>query len=132
MPEGLVAVLPVLSNILFEVAYIVEYLGLSLKDVELLLGFIGCWSGLLAVAIVVIDNCGGVGVVVLHIAYLDFLERVASTGIAFYFDIHNAFFLCVQLSVYQSERKKKLGDCFLPWFRLLNVVPLHRQKEINT
>ena len=56
MPKGLVAVLPVLGDIRLEVAYIVEYLGLSLKDVELLLGFISSWSGLLAVAIVVVDD----------------------------------------------------------------------------
>ena len=39
----------------------------------------------------VVDDGGGIGVVVLHVAYLDFLERVACARIAFYLDVHNCF-----------------------------------------
>ena len=64
--------------------------------------------------------------------YMYILEGIALTGIAFNIDFHNGFFFYVYLSDIQSERKKKVRYCFLPWFQFLNVVPLQRSSEVTT
>ena len=54
----------------------------------------GCHGrrSLVALVIVVVDDCGGIGVVVLYSAYVNLLEGVARTRIACYLEFHNAFF----------------------------------------
>ena len=91
-PCGLIAILPLIGNIPLYAQYIFHYLSLELLALRLLDCLVRNGSRLWLVAIVIVDDGGGIGIVVLHSAYMYLLKRVARTRVTFDIDVNIAFF----------------------------------------